>query len=392
LVTLVGFIAYENTPVPESPQSGRSYAAILDEHTTSTSYIVHPYVGYVIDYKDGYSNKYGFLGPDPIAHRSPDKVIVGIFGGSVAGEYYGIEKDELTKALQALPAFKNKKIEVYITALAGYKQPQQFMALNYILTLGGQFDIVINIDGFNEVVLPYVENLPNQISGFFPRSWNFFSRQTLGLDSMLVSASIEQHKINIAKLQSFFSSPFLTFLGPIRDYFLSEESYQMREDEEKLAALLNSEPKEYRTTGPGNTATDTEGFGKNMVGMWKESSIQMSKLASANGALYLHFLQPNQYVAGSKPLSEKEKRIAFNNNQPYKKAVELFYPELIKEGSDLVKAGVNFTDLTSIFKNNADTFYIDDCCHFNQAGNSILNQKIVQTIAEKYVQPISISR
>lgn len=161
----------------------------------------------------------------------------------------------------------------------------------------------------------------------------------------------------------------------------------MSQDEEKLTELLAAEPKEYRTTGPGNTATDTEGFGKDMVGIWKESSIQMSKLAYANGALYLHFLQPDQYVPGSKPLSEEEKRVAFNNNQPYKKAVELFYPELIKEGSELVKAGVNFTDLTSMFKNDTDTLYIDDCCHVNDAGNSILNQKIVQVIAEKYTRP-----
>jgi hypothetical protein len=344
-------------------------------------------VGFVVDYKDGYSNKYGFLGPEPITHRSPDKVIIGIFGGSVAGIYYGTEKDNLVKALQTLPAFKNKKIEVYTMALAGYKQPQQLMALNYILSLGGQFDIVVNIDGFNEVTLPYVENLPNQISGFFPRSWNFLSRQTLGLNSTLLTASISQHKINLAKIQNFFNSPFLSFLSPIRDYFYFKESNQMSQDEEKLTELLAAEPKEYRTTGPGNTATDTEGFGKDMVGIWKESSIQMSKLAYANGALYLHFLQPDQYVPGSKPLSEEEKRVAFNNNQPYKKAVELFYPELIKEGSELVKAGVNFTDLTSMFKNDTDTLYIDDCCHVNDAGNSILNQKIVQVIAEKYTRP-----
>lgn len=33
------------------------------------------------------------------------------------------------------------------------------MALNYFLMLGVQLDLVINIDGFNELVLPPSENL-----------------------------------------------------------------------------------------------------------------------------------------------------------------------------------------------------------------------------------------
>jgi hypothetical protein len=35
----------------------------------------------------------------------------------------------------------------------------------------------------------------------------------------------------------------------------------------------------------------------------------MARLAEANGARYLHFLQPNQYLEGSKPISDEEREI-----------------------------------------------------------------------------------
>ena len=45
------------------------------------------------------------------------------------------------------------------------------LVLNYMLALGQTFDLVINIDGFNEVALPPITNLPNQVNPFFPRNW-----------------------------------------------------------------------------------------------------------------------------------------------------------------------------------------------------------------------------
>jgi len=35
----------------------------------------------------------------------------------------------------------------------GYKQPQQLLVLSYFLSIGQPFDMVMNIDGFNEVAL-----------------------------------------------------------------------------------------------------------------------------------------------------------------------------------------------------------------------------------------------
>ncbi|MFM7869738.1 MAG: hypothetical protein ACKPHU_36420, partial [Planctomycetaceae bacterium] len=57
-------------------------------------------------------------------------------------------------------------------ALPGYKQPQQLMALNYVLSLGGEFDAVLNIDGFNDGALSILENARQKTSIAYPRSWH----------------------------------------------------------------------------------------------------------------------------------------------------------------------------------------------------------------------------
>jgi len=36
--------------------------------------------------------------------------------------------------------------------MPGFKQPQQLQVLTYFLSVGQEFDMVVNIDGFNDVV------------------------------------------------------------------------------------------------------------------------------------------------------------------------------------------------------------------------------------------------
>ena len=100
---------------------------------------------------------------------------------------------------------------------------------------------------------------------------------------------------------------------------------------------------------------------------------------------YYHFLQPNQYVNGSKPLSDKEKKIAINPNNPYSKHAKKGYPELRKYGIELYHQDVNFYDLTMIYYKIEKTLYRDDCCHVNKTGYDIVAKKIGRTILDDYL-------
>lgn len=128
---------------------------------------LHPYFGYIQkpgpDFRPGFKyNNYGFISPYdyPYTKTNKNQVIVGVLGGSVAGNYsiYEVQNKILEKKLQQLPQFKGKELIIISLATGGYKQPQQLITLNYLLSLGQKFDLVINIDGFNEVALANINN------------------------------------------------------------------------------------------------------------------------------------------------------------------------------------------------------------------------------------------
>ena len=143
--------------------------------------VIHPYLGYVMhinnpDYRVQGTQRFsvtdfGFYDAgSPIRKRSPNKLIVGITGGSVAHHFSVLSSDEFASALAN--RFPTREIVFVRLALCGFKQPQQLMSLNYILSLGGEFDLVINIDGFNEIALPGPENIASDVFAAFPRSWH----------------------------------------------------------------------------------------------------------------------------------------------------------------------------------------------------------------------------
>jgi hypothetical protein len=74
--------------------------------------------------------------------------------------------DQLRGELQRLRP--GARFVIVNLALPGYKQPQQLMSLAWVLSLGAHFDAVINVDGFNEVALAPLENVPKRVFPFYP--------------------------------------------------------------------------------------------------------------------------------------------------------------------------------------------------------------------------------
>ncbi len=117
-----------------------------------------------------------------------------------------------------------------------------------------------------------------------------------------------------------------------------------------------------------------------LAALWHDASLQLARLCAANGVQYFHFLQPNQYLPGSKQLSEEELRTAFLGGHAYGRWVPLGYPLLREEGSALVAAGVKFHDLTDVFADVTETIYVDDCCHVNERGNELMAREMARFV------------
>ena len=89
----------------------------------------------------------------PVARASDRQLLVGIFGGSVGAWFCEVGADRLAARLAAAPAFRGRDVVPLCFSHEGYKQPQQLLVLSYFLSIGQAFDLVINIDGFNEVAM-----------------------------------------------------------------------------------------------------------------------------------------------------------------------------------------------------------------------------------------------
>ena len=137
----------------------------------------------------------------------------------------------------------------------------------------------------------------------------------------------------------------------------------------------------YQRLGPRQTLDRAQTLALS-VDAWERSSVEMHHLASGAGLVYVHLLQPNQYLEGSKPLSDKERRSFYKPSSPYGSTAREGLPMLRARGERLRAAGVRFHDLTQLFANERRTVYSDECCHFDPLGRQLLAARVGLAVVE----------
>lgn len=359
-----------------------------------TEVIIHPYFGFattpgweidrnfhtflwenIEDVNLGTANNEGLFSDHdyPFFKHTSNQYIIGIFGGSVAEEIVHIARDELIKNLKKNSLFADKEIIVLNFASGGYKQPQQLLALNYFLVTGQEFDMVINIDGFNEVVLgnesnrhrvdiamPQVGamngliNLTDQTT-LTPRRLESLAKinaQTKKLDDLAITINNN----NIASvnflLEQYYAYIFNNYRQEVTGF---EESVSGFSE----ASLLYVKPIP--------EVLESSILFERIATEWVTASVMMNQLLNNRNILYFHFLQPNQYYS-NKTFTKDEIEKAFDENHLYRQAAETGYPVLITHAFILEENDINFYDSVSIFDDESGTMYRDNCCHYTKQG------------------------
>ena len=374
-----------------------TFDALLGQEEQTTD-VIHPYLGFVPEPKKGARAKNRSLVAPTHAigecrmnepRRAPDRVLVGIFGGSVAKIFSTEGAAPLIEELRKAPFVGDRKIELVVGSAGGWKQPQQLMALNWLLSIGGELDLLINLDGFNEVALHGAENARQGVFPACPRRWSRKvelvpdSGSRLALGRFSVAATDRKlWALGIAG-SSLRWSVAVNLMWRARDRTLGETI-----ERERRTLLEGAAPKRtFAVAGPefgppGDLAAIDE-----LVAVWKRSSLVMDQICLQNDIRYFHFMQPNQYFEGSKPLSAQERAKAWNEKHPYRPGVVAGYPPLRAAGEELLRDGVRFVDLTQLFATVDETVYVDECCHFNALGNELLARAIgaaiVRDLGEK---------
>ncbi|MEG4392578.1 hypothetical protein [Microcoleus sp. BROC3] len=368
---------------------------------------LHPFFGYVL--KQGAFtneklklkvNKHGFfsLYDYPFVKSNKNQVIIGVFGGSVANNFAVDEyvTRRLSNKLKTYPEFANKEIIVLNFGNGGYKQPQQLLILNYFLALGQELDLVINIDGFNEVALSNLNN-KGQVEIGMPSVQHIqpltgLANNNLSPEAMSsivqINETKKQLKAGIDKLQ--------TCQLALCHAVTSLQVKQLVNNYQQAVVKYDSQVKQSNpdTANSGIVyipkadfvLPDAAAFDK-MASMWYQSSIGMNQILSSRKIKYFHFIQPNQYYPTKRAFTAKENETAIDNKSPYIEGVKKGYPVLLSKVDDLQKTGVNVFSAVNILDNTKETVYKDACCHYNSVGEDVLANYVSRSIIQVVRKP-----
>jgi hypothetical protein len=358
--------------------------------------IIHPYIGMVYQPRHDeeslpahgcHFTEFGFWDTQsPIRKRGPDRVIIGLMGGSVARQLGTTTIGNLERELSQLRSFQGRSFEFVRLAIDGNKQPQHLMTLNYLLTLGGEFDLLINLDGLNEIALPGMDNVPFGVSAAYPRKWAALTAAASSLELTRMVGYVTHLRAERRDCARWYDaaplrySPTAALVWKARNARLDN---QIMEQLEQISRR-GQEESSYCSSGPPEAFESEEKLLAHCADIWTRSSILLHQLCDANQIRYFHFLQPNQYLAESKPIGREEAKVALNDRSPFARPVRLGYPLLRARVPQLLAAGVSFTDLTQIFADHPEPIYKDDCCHVTEAGDQLMAAAIAARIRAWY--------
>ena len=334
------------------------------------------------------TNNFGFVSPYsyPFEKASSNQFVIGIFGGSVGLWFCQAGTARLLEGLTQHPFFQSRQVIPLCFSHEGYKQPQEALVLAFFLSIGQQFDLVVNIDGFNDVVfadlnnqrgldisMPSVQHLDPLI--------NLVNQSTLTPEKLESLATIVRYRQQLTDLVGRIRTNRIASINFVLDRF-----YKRRfSDYVRERGRFNNLPSAPSDSSlifvtPAVKAREAETLFADIAEQWARSALLMRDLMAARGAAYLHFLQPNQYYT-TRRFGDAEAAVALNEESPYKRSVELGYPALMAAAqSRLLNADVRYFEAEQAFAREPASVYMDDCCHYTLVGNRVLADFIAASI------------
>ena len=367
---------------PEGPPAAERLHFHLDSMAS------HPYVGFVRD-----PTRDRTMTPEAVtiqgtSERIParrhGRVIVGVLGGSVAYLLGNLDAEPVRRIWSE--ALGGREVVLVVAATPGWKQPQSLQALAWLLVQGFRFDVILELDGYNEVANAAANALWFSVHPAYPYDYRAMMASAHEGPEYQRAAGVltllgEQRAARARWLdQSLLGrSPTANLV-----WWSMDQADRARADEarETLRRLGSESEHRYDHRGP-RFQLDGDALYEELARLWRESARQMSALARGHGAGFLLALQPNQYVPGSKPFSDAERELALTN-EVLREQIPRGYPRLQREARTLSAEGIGFVDLTRIFANDPEPAYSDWCCHLNARGNLALARSLAAPLAEAY--------
>ena len=342
-----------------------------EDWTAYSLRILHPFYGFTRDLPNHALNEM------PLPLRREDTIVVALLGGSVARDVHPF----LERALQRWFAANGRPQYPLVRefAVQGIKQPQQAAIVANALLLGGEFDLIVNLDGLNEVAESARQGFDYGVFPPYPPSWH--KRVGLTTEGVLRAGRLRILRQEQARRTAAGETSPLR-----RSALFGLANRWRRESAARQIIQLNHELAEGEAAyslekhGPRSGWEGEDELLPAAARIWYRGSVALARLAELAAADYYHFLQPNQYAPDSKPLSPEELALAYNPQGVYGYFAAKGYPLLQQFNPDLQRQGINYFDLTGIFVDHPETLYRDPCCHLNARGNELLAAAMVRRL------------
>ena len=312
-------------------------------------------------------------GATPVDPSRGPPFVIGVFGGSVAlqiGESLAVHPEEFP-ALAELDRQLGRPIVVKPLAVPGSSEPSQF---NVLHLFHDQIDAAMFLDGFNELFTS--RDSPDATCDKLAALWarNRVKPVELLAPMRRLAADIDDD------LQ-------LTRLPPLRWSVIASWLFDARQLRAKQEVnRFYRWPFESVTAAP-----EVDLPPASRVVKWQTCIERTTQAAAAMHLPVVFFLQPNQYVRGSKPLSVDERTLFTQRKDGDGTAdSDAVYRQLTERYADLQAAvaamqahALPVQSLVPLFAQTTQTVYADDCCHFNRDGIAVLGNAMVRQLATR---------
>jgi hypothetical protein len=339
------------------------FAFTASENALFGPMVSHPFFGHTLSPQRG-SNNLGFDNNFDFPYkRNKDEFIIGVFGASVA---QGLARSLSSRFNQEKVEVCNSKRSVKFInfALGAYRQPQQF---NVFHVFGDQVDFAINIDGNNEAIHRGSPGYPTIYPSFYNDLFLLTRQKIKDLQSIYKMQSAQRKIIEISQTYKFLNKSELYYRTNMALLQLLQKSV-----ESSRRSLGNM-------VGP-NPMLPVEIEGLQSVKDWSKYISLQNVVAKQIQTPILFYLQPTQYLEGSKKMNDAEKMIAFHPDESELNRRRKQWSMMVSELPQLKKNGVHVIDITKIFQDITEPLFVDDCCHFLNKGYEIVTDKVVSDI------------
>ncbi len=340
---------------------------------------LHPYTGWTTGRVQGMF--------EAELERTPDDSYeIWVVGGSVASVFAAPKVPAvgfLERGLRAQPALAERGARILDFGVGAYKQPQQVTLIAHLLTLLDPPDLVLNLDGFNEVALAF-QNVEAGTHPTYPSisSWTPLAKNSMNspvaLRALVAMRSAQERIARIDRLCKRWYLEQLAITGLFVSARLQSAEAEFHTAQAEYTRLVAENTDKFLR---GPAAPPVEQEADRAVQIWEDSSRALHGLLAALGVDYLHVLQPTLHDPGAKPISEQEQRTG-KAIKAWIRGVQEGYPRMRAAGKRLQRDGIAFFDASRVFAECEQTLY-QDSCHFGAEGNLILARALLPELIRR---------